>query len=478
MAGAELGYLKQLAKTSRLHEKVREKLITKLRESVPEKSAVILQGGDTTTIYDTDTDYVWFQESFFHYLFGMSQPGLAALLLVETGEVRTLLPRLNEDYAMWFPLLNPNSALEKFGYQAHYADEIASVLESLQVSRVLLNSGTNSDSGNSKLTSYFWHPSLEGFDVDKETLFTVLSDCRAVKTPEEIEMMRVACRVGSEAHVKIMQACKPGMYEYNLSGIFEGHMAQYGFRWAYSPISASGRHGSILHYPDNEATMVEGGLVLADMGCAAYGYKSDITTTFPVGGKFTDKQRGIYEAVLSANRAVISQVRPGVQWTDMHLLADKVILTKLAEIGIVQGDVDEMVHKRLGAVFLPHGLGHLLGLDCHDVGGYGTPCCPPRSTEPGLNKLRTRRTLEEGMVITVEPGIYFIDFIIDKALKDENLRPHLNVDKLEEYRGFGGVRIEDDIVITADGCEILNIVPRTVEEIERVMSGEAWAIPQ
>lgn len=477
MADAELGSLRQLATQTSLHQKLRERFLLRLRAVAPAKSAVILQGGNTTGYYDTDTDYVWFQESFFHYLFGLEQPHLAALLLVDTGEVLTLIPRLPEDYAMWFPLLTPESALIQFGFQAHYIDEIGSLLGNLGVAKVYLNQGTNIDSGKSNLTSFFWHPSLEGLDTDKSTIFSLLSDCRAVKIPEEIEFMRIACRVASEAHVKMMQACKPGIYEYNLSGIFEGHMAQYGYYYAYPPVSAGGHHGSILHYPDNSAILEEGSIVLADMGCSAYGYKSDVTTTFPVNGRFTAKQRGIYEAVLEANRAVLSAAKPGVDWTDMHLLADKVILTRLADIGIVQGDIDEMVAKRLGSVFMPHGLGHLIGLDTHDVGGYGTPCCPPRSEETGLSKLRTRRILEEGLIITVEPGIYFIDFLINKALNDDNLRGYFDIDLLNQYRGFGGVRIEDDVLITATGAEVLNNVPRTIDEIEAVMAGGVWQVP-
>jgi Xaa-Pro dipeptidase len=435
---------------------------------------VILQGGDFTSYYDTDTENVWFQESFFHYLFGIEEPGIAALLLVDTGEVRTLIPRLSEEYGMWMPLINPQSSLEKHGFQSHYIEDVASVLQSLQVSKVYLNQGTNSDSGKTPLNSYFWHPCLAEYETDQTSLFPLLSDCRAVKIPEEVEIMRISCRVASEGHVKMMQACKPGMFEYNLAGIFEAHMAQYGYVWAYPPISASGHHSSILHYPEKASCIEDGGILLADMGCKAYNYCSDVTTTFPANGKFNEKQRGIYEAVLHASQAVLAAAKPGVAWTEMHLLADRVLLQKLSELGLVQGDVDEMVSKRLGAVFMPHGLGHLLGLDCHDVGGYGTPCCPPRLTEPGLKRLRTRRILEAGMIVTVEPGCYFNDFLLNKALNDESTKMHFVADKVNEYRGFGGVRIEDDILVTEDGNEVLNHVPRTIEEIEAVMRGEPW----
>jgi Xaa-Pro dipeptidase len=155
----------------------------------------------------------------------------------------------------------------------------------------------------------------------------------------------------------------------------------------------------------------------------------------------------------------------------MHLLAEKIIIEGLVELGVLIGDVDEIQGKRIGAVFFPHGLGHFLGHDTHDVGGY--ICGHQRSTEPGIRCLRTRRQLEAGMIITVEPGCYFIDFAIDQALQDEGMKGFIG-DKVNEFRGFGGVRIEDDVLVTENGGVILTNVPRTVEDIERVMAGGEW----
>ncbi len=197
----------------------------------------------------------------------------------------------------------------------------------------------------------------------------------------------------------------------------------------------------------------------------------------------------IYNAVLKANRAVLDAAKPGVRWTQMHLLAEKVILSELKVAGLLVGDVEEMVEKRLGAVFMPHGLGHFLGLDVHDVGGF-LGDAEPRSSLPGLKSLRTTRcvkmlrpvltgprnipnpfrTLKERMVITIEPGCYFIDSVLDKALADPQLSRYIVAEKLKEYRGTGGVRIEDDVVIWAKGNENMNAeLPRTVEEIEAFM---------
>jgi len=196
-----------------------------------------------------------------------------------------------------------------------------------------------------------------------------------------------------------------------------------------------------------------------------------VTTTFPANGKFSEKQRKVYSAVLTANTAVMTSLKPGVKWPDMHLLAERHILTALRDdCGILHGDIDAMLAARLCAVFMPHGLGHFLGMDVHDVGGY-LPGHPPRSTEPGLRSLRTARVMEPRMFITIEPGCYFIDTLLDEALANPAHAQYINADKLAEYRGFGGVRIEDDVLVTDTGCENFSAdLPRTVAEIEAFMA--------
>lgn len=216
-------------------------------------------------------------------------------------------------------------------------------------------------------------------------------------------------------------------------------------------------------------------MCLFDMGGEYYCFSSDITCSFPANGKFTEKQKAIYEAVLRSCRAVMSAMKPGVWWPDMHRLADRIHLEELARIGILSGSVDAMLQAHLGAVFMPHGLGHFLGIDVHDVGGY--PEGVERIDEPGLRSLRTARHLEPGMVLTVEPGIYFIDHLLDEALADPARSCFFNRDVLQHYRGFGGVRIEEDVVVTDSGTELLTCVPRTVEEIEACMAGSDKACP-
>jgi len=242
---------------------------------------------------------------------------------------------------------------------------------------------------------------------------------------------------------------------------------------SYTCICASGYCGATLHYghagAPNDRTINEGDMCVFDMGGEYYCYASDITCSFPANGKFTADQRAIYEAVLKANRAVLKAVKPGVSWLDMHELAESVILTELVTIGILRGNVEDMLAANLGATFMPHGLGHFMGCDVHDVGGYpdGGPTRPQRS---GARSLRTSRLLQQGMVLTIEPGIYFIEVLLEQALQDSQREQYFCAEVLDRFRQFGGVRIEDDIVVTENGAELLTEVPRLVEEIEKVMA--------
>jgi Xaa-Pro dipeptidase len=187
-----------------------------------------------------------------------------------------------------------------------------------------------------------------------------------------------------------------------------------------------------------------------------------------VNGRFTADQRTVYEAVLAANRAVQSAMKPGVAWPDMHRLAERTIATHLLAAGVLRGSVDAIMAAFVPNLFMPHGLGHLMGLDVHDPGGY--PEGVARSEEPGLRSLRCGRRLEAGMVITVEPGLYFIDAVLGPALDDPRYAPFLVPEVLARFRGLGGVRIEDDVLVTATGADNLTRVPRSVDEIEGVMA--------
>lgn len=252
---------------------------------------------------------------------------------------------------------------------------------------------------------------------------------------------------------------------------------------AYTCICACGPSSNVLHYGHagrpNSRLLTTSDIALLDMGAEYNCYASDITCSFPVSGSFTDDQRSIYESVLAAQIEVMKQLKPGVSWLEMHRVAEREVLKGLIRCGVLtdQGkDLDEVIESMmevsLGGIFMPHGLGHLIGIDTHDVGGY-SPGTPPRPTRPGQRKLRTARELKEGMVLTVEPGCYFIDPLLDMAKSNERQK-HFFTDRLNDFRGFGGVRLEDDVVITSDGCENLSLCPRAVEEVLDVMNGGEW----
>ncbi|XP_050759884.1 xaa-Pro dipeptidase isoform X3 [Gymnogyps californianus] len=405
----------------------RRRLCDRLRQNkdVQKNSVVLLQGGEETQRYCTDTGIVFRQESYFHWTFGVTEAGCFGAVDVDTGRSMLFVPQLPESYAVWMGKIHPPEFFKKKYAvdEVHYVNEISSVLASKKPAVLLTLRGVNTDSGNVSKEASF--EGISQFNVNNKILHPEIAECRVIKTDMELEVLRYTNKISSEAHKEVMKAVKAGMKEYEMESLF-------------------------------------------DMGGEYYCYGSDITCTFPANGKFTPDQRAIYEAVLKSSRAVMKAVRPGVAWPDMHRLADRVHLEELTKIGILKGNVDDMVKVHLGAIFMPHGLGHLLGIDVHDVGGY--PEGVERIDLPGLRSLRTARSLEQGMVLTIEPGIYFIDHLLDQALHDPAQSCFINNDVLQRFRGFGGVRIEDDIAVTASGMELLTCVPRTVEEIEAFMA--------
>uniref|UniRef100_A0A3Q3CC84 Xaa-Pro dipeptidase n=1 Tax=Haplochromis burtoni TaxID=8153 RepID=A0A3Q3CC84_HAPBU len=386
----------------------------KAKDGVVPKSVVVLQGGEQTQRYCTDTDVLFRQESFFHWAFGVTEADCYGAIDVDSGKSILFVPKLPESYATWMGEIFP-----KEHFKEKYAvDEVHHTCD-VSLSVLVFTRGQNTDSGSTCREASF--DGISRYTADYS--FSVCS--RVVKTDMELEVLRYTNRVSSEAHKMIMKHVKPGKKEYEMESLF-------------------------------------------DMGGEYYCYSSDITCSFPANGKFTPDQRAIYEAVLKASRAVMAALRPGVKWTDMHRVADRVHLEELVKIGILIGSVEDMMKVHLGSVFMPHGLGHLLGIDVHDVGGY--PEGIERIDEPGLKSLRMGRLVQERMVLTVEPGIYFINHLLNQALANPAQSCFINNQVLARFRGFGGVRIEDDIAVTADGIELMTCVPRTVEEIEAFMA--------
>lgn len=460
-----------------LHAENRQRLVARFTRGgdIPKQSFILLEGGKSETLYDSDSDRLFRQESFFQWTFGVNEPDFYGAIEVDTGASILFIPRLPASYAVWLGDIQP-PAFFKDKYEVDevkFVDELPIFFDGKKPSTIYTLSGLNTDSGNTAKDAQF--AGIEKFTVNKERLFPDIVECRVIKTQKEIEVLRYVAQVSSEAHKQVMRHIKPGMKEYQLESVFLHHAYYEGGcrNPSYTCICASGPNGSVLHYghaaAPNDRTVKDGDLCLFDMGAEYHCYCSDVTCSFPANGVFTEDQKIVYNAVLDAQESVQKAMRPGTSWPDMHRLAERRILEGLLKGGLLQnGTVDEMVAVNLGSVFMPHGLGHLLGLNTHDVGGYPLGGVP-RSTEPGINKLRTARALEEGMCITVEPGLYFIDVLLDGALSNPSQAKFINADAIKRFRGFGGVRLENDVIVTKDGCEVLSIVPRTVEEIEAWM---------
>ncbi|EFJ17439.1 hypothetical protein SELMODRAFT_114689 [Selaginella moellendorffii] len=465
-------------------------------ESIGQRLAgvVLLQGGEERYRDCTDHLELFRQESFFAYLFGVREPGFYAAIDIATGQSILFVPRLDPDYAVWLGEIHPPSFFkEKYGVDAaYYVDEMVSVLRKFDASLYLLH-GLNTDSNRYCKPATF--QGIEGFEQDTKVLHPVLSECRVIKSELELELLRYVNEVSSAAHVKVMRSAQPGLKEYQLESTFQHYCYMEGGcrECSYTCICATGEnrqevlsfslntflvflYSAVLHYghaaAPNDQIASDGAMALLDMGAEYHFYGSDITCSFPVNGKFTEKQRLIYTGVLEAQKAVISKMKPGISWVAMHKLAETKILEALKTAGCLKGNVEDMMENRLGAVFMPHGLGHFLGLDTHDPGGY--PQGMSRINERGLVSLRTVRTLEAGMLITVEPGCYFIDAVLDPALEDPVLSRFLNREAIDKFRGFGGVRLEDDVIVTSDGCENLTNCPREISDVEDVMAGGPW----
>eukprot|EP00063_Salmo_salar_P007805 XP_013982640.1 PREDICTED: xaa-Pro dipeptidase-like [Salmo salar] len=446
----------------------------KAKDGVAPKSVVVLQGGEQKQRYCTDTDMLFRQESFFHWAFGVTEADCYGAIDVDTGKSILFVPKLPESYATWMGEIHPREYFkEKYAVdEVQYTCDIADVFSKMKLGALLTLRGQNTDSGSICREASF--EGISQFQVNNTLLHPVIVECRLTKTDMELEVLRYTNRISSEAHKEIMKHVRPGQKEYEMESLFQHYCYSHGGmrHTSYTCICGTGNNGSVLHYghagAPNDKTIDDGDMCLFDMGGEYYCYSSDITCSFPANGKFTPDQKAIYEAVLKSSRAVMAAIKPEVKWTEMHRLADQVHLEELVKIGILHGSVEDMLKVHMGSVFMPHGLGHLLGIDVHDVGGY--PEGIERVNEPGLKSLRMGRLVQERMVLTVEPGIYFINHLLDQALANPAQSCFINNEVLARFRGFGGVRIEDDIAVTASGMELLTCVPRTVEEIEDFMA--------
>lgn len=411
--------------------------------------------------YGTDYEFAFRQESNFWYLTGVNEADFHLILDLNKQEYHLFAPKRDAQYAVWHGRVKSKEQMQEeySPDHLHYENDLPKVLKELNPDTIYCLDEEQAEF-------------IEGFDrktpIDLETLEDAITHCRVFKTDWELDLMREAGRVNSIAHTEVLKALEPGMYEYELKAVFEYYQIKNGLMQdAYNGIFASGDNSAILHYVENDRQIKDGDLFLIDAGFEYKGYASDFTRTYPANGKFTADQAAVYEAVLEAQKKVIEASEPDVQMEDLHIMAARIMMEGLKEAGIVNGSVDDLMENDIFALFFPHGLGHFLGLDTHDVGGY--PKGVERIDRPGIKFLRTRRNLQPGMVLTIEPGIYFIPALLKPALEDDKASAFLNKSKVETMFNFGGVRIEDNLIITDGGYENLTDVPKERDEIERVM---------
>ena len=318
------------------------------------------------------------------------------------------------------------------------------------------------------------HPSKQKEAASLSLILAVVK-MRSTKEAQEIEAIDRACDVGYAMHTTAQLLVRPGVTERFIAGQVDGIARSLANGNSFATIFS--QHGEIMHGNPSDAKLEDGRLVLCDAGCELEDYCSDHTRTMPVNGKFTQKQLEIYSIVEACHDCVLEMAKPGVRYKDIHFAVCRTMTERLKELGLMKGDTDEAVHAGAHAMFLPHGLGHMMGMDVHDMEGLGQIYVGfDQETQPdleqfGTNCLRMGRRLEEGFVMTDEPGIYFIPVLIDEWKSNGHCKDFLCFDKIETYRDFGGIRIEDDVLITKDGCRFLGQkrIPYHPAELEDFM---------
>ncbi|WLS79698.1 Xaa-Pro aminopeptidase [Erwinia pyri] len=424
----------------------RQALLSKM---APATAAVIFAAPEATR--SNDSEYPYRQNSDFWYFTGFNEPE-AVLVLIKSDESHNhsvLFNRVRDLTAeIWFGRrLGQDAAPEKLAVdRALPYDDIAEQLPQL------LNGldGVYHAQGLYAEADALLFAALEKLRAgSRQNLKApasvtdwrpIVHEMRLFKSPEEQAILREAGRISALAHTRAMQQCRPGMFEYQLEGEIHHEFSRHGARYpSYNTIVGAGENGCILHYTENESQMREGDLVLIDAGCELQGYAGDITRTFPVSGKFTAPQRAIYDIVLKSLNTALKLFRPGTSIREVNAEVVRIMVTGLVKLGVMKGEVETLIAEQAHRQFFMHGLSHWLGLDVHDVGHYGSD---------------RDRVLEPGMVITVEPGLYIAP----------------DADVPAEYRGIG-IRVEDDIIITADGNENLtDSVVKEADEIEALMA--------
>lgn len=449
----------------------------RIREDVG-SGIIVLLGNEESPVNYADNPYPFRQDSSFLYLFGLAEPGLAAA--IDIDEDRTILFGTDRtlDDIVWMgpgPSLAERARKAGVGETAEPAALGSMVEEARRRGRTIHILPPYRARTSLRFAEILGIGPAEVAGRASAPLLRALVAQRSRKTADEIREIESAHEIAREMHERACRLARPGVYECEVAGAIEGIALARGGRLAFPTIFTI--HGETLHNHDHSHRMDAGQIAINDSGAESpLGYASDITRTIPIGGRFTARQRDIYRIVLGAQEAALRAMRPGVEFRAVHFLACETIAEGLKAIGLMEGDVREAVRAGAHALFFPHGLGHMLGLDVHDMEGLGEDFVGytkeiRRSPQFGLRSLRLARALEPRFVVTVEPGIYFIPALIDRWKAERLHAEFIRYDRLDAYRDFGGIRIEDDAVIEEDGARVLGApIPKTIEDVEALAS--------
>ena len=443
------------------------------------KGVGLFLGNAESPMNYADNTYNFRQDSTFLYFFGIRKPNLAAVVDFESGNEYLFGDDADIDDVVW---TGPLPSVADFAAQCGIANSaplsgLAQLLSKLsgQKRKIHYLPPYRTDTMLWLSTLLDEKISDVGHKCSLEFIKAVI-DLRAVKSDEEIAEIERACAIGYEMHTAAMRLAKTADNERYIHGVVDSIPLKYGGTTSFTTILS--QNGQTLHNHSHNLPITNGRMLLVDAGAETpMGYASDFTRTFPVNGKFTQKQKDIYQIVLDANDRALELARPGVTYQSVHLECCKTIASGLKALGLMRGNVDEAVAAGAHALFLPHGLGHMMGLDVHDMEnlgqiyvGYNNETRPIEQF--GTSSLRMGRKLEPGFVVTDEPGIYFIPELVANWRRDRLHEQFINYAEVDKYLDFGGIRIEDDLLITADGARRLGEkrIPATIAEVEEEMT--------
>jgi Xaa-Pro aminopeptidase len=447
----------------------------KLRGLLKSGLALFLGNVDSAMNYPANT-YHFRQDSDFLYFFGLDLQGFVGIIDFDSGVDTIFGNDIDMEDIIW---MGPQPTVKELAEKCGVVNTLpmskleATIKEAIFKSRKVHFLPPYRGETKMTLGSLLKENPCQMKTLASTELIKAVVSLRSIKEKEEIEEIEAAVGIAYEMHVTAMKMCKPGIREQDIFGTIEGIALAKGAGTSF-PIILS-VNGQTLHNHSHNNILREGRMMVNDCGAeTCLHYASDITRTTPVGGRFSDRQREIYEVVLNANTETINTAKPGISNRDLHFIACRIIATGMKDLGMMKGDVDEAVAAGAHALFMPHGLGHMMGLDVHDMEALGENYVGyndeiKRSTQFGTAFLRFALPFKPGHVLTIEPGCYFIPELIDQWKSDGKFKEFINYDKIKIYRDLGGIRIEDNILITAKGHRLLGKqIPKTVSEIESV----------